>query len=183
MKATVLMVIPILWLTGCVDESRVAGLEARVTELAKANEKIASLETQVRDLSFKQMLKSWGEVAYLTPGSDGYASIRFDLGVLTIAIDDIQPFANGSKVTLRVGNPLAAKINGLKATIDWGEVDEKGMPKNEAGKSKEVVFTEQLPSGTWTRVNLVLDGVKTEKLGFIRVRDVGHQGIALSKSW
>lgn len=183
MKATVLMLISLLSLTGCVDESRVAGLEAKVTELAKANEKIASLETQVRDLSFKQMIKSWGDVAYLAPGSDGYSSIRFDLGVLTIAIDDIQPFANGSKVTFRVGNPLAAKVNGLKATIDWGEVDEKGMPKNEAGKSKEVVFSEQLPSGTWTRGNLVLEGVKTEKLGFIGVREVGHQGITLSKSW
>ncbi len=183
MKAIILMLTSILWLTGCVDESRVASLEARITELAKANEKIASLESEIQALSFKQMIKSWGDVAYLTPGSDGYATIRFDLGVLTIAIDDIQPFANGSKVTLRVGNPLAAKINGLKATIQWGEVDEKGGPKNETGKSKEVVFTEQLPSGTWTRVNLVLDGVKTEKLGFIRVRDVGHQGITLSKSW
>jgi hypothetical protein len=183
MKATVLILTSILWLTGCVDESRVAGLEAKVTELAKANEKIASLETQVRDLSFKQMIKSWGDVAYLTPGADGYSTIRFDLGVLTIAIDDIQPFANGSKVTLRIGNPLATKINGLKATIDWGEVDEKGGPKNETGKSKEIIFTEQLPSGAWARVNLVLDGVKTEKLGFIRVRDLGHQGIVLSKSW
>lgn len=183
MKVTVLLLASLLWLTGCADESRVASLEAKVTELAKANEKIASLEQKVRDLSIKQLFQSFGNVAFLEPGADGYSAIRFDLGVLTIAIDDIKPYANGSKVTLRVGNPLAAKINGLKAKIEWGEADEKGSPNDDTAKSKEVVFTEHLPSGTWTRVTLILDGVKTEKLGFIRVSDLGHQGIALSKSW
>jgi hypothetical protein len=102
---------------------------------------------------------------------------------MTIAIDDIQPFANGSKVALRIGNPLAATINGLKAKVEWGEVDEQGMPKEETSKSKEMVFSEELRSGTWTRVYAVLEGVRAEKLGFIRVKDAGHQGIALSKSW
>jgi hypothetical protein len=183
MKAPVIMLASMLWLTGCLDEPRVAGSEKKVADAGEASKTIVSLEKQVQNLAVKPVLQSRGDGVYLTPGSAGYSAIRFDLGTMTIAIDDIQPFANGSKVTLRIGNPLTATINGLKAKIEWGEVDEQGLPKDETAKSKDVIFSEELRSGTWTRVYAVLDGVRAEKLGFIRVKDVGHQGIALSKSW
>lgn len=183
MKVALFMVASILGMAGCGDDSRVAALEKKVAELTEANKKIDSLEMQVRDIAVKQWLQSWKEIAYLTPGSDGYSTVSFGLGALTMAIDDIQPFANGSKIILKIGNPLAAKINGLKAKVEWGEVDEKGNPKNDAAKSKEVVFSDELRSGAWTRINVVLEGVKAENLGFIRVKDVGHQGIGLAKSW
>lgn len=183
MKAPLLVLASMLCLTGCLDESRAPGPEKKVAEPGEAKKPVIGLEKQVHNLSSKAALQPRGDGAYLTPGSAGYSAIRFDLGTMTIGIDDIQPFANGSKVALRIGNPLAATIDGLKAKVEWGEVDEQGTPKEETTKSKDMVFSEELRSGTWTRVHVVLEGVRADKLGFIRVKDVGHQGIALTRSW
>ncbi len=66
------------------------------------------------------------------------------------------------------------------ATIEWGGVDEKGMPKDDEIKKKEVTLSETLFTGVWNKVDIVLDGVPPTNLGFIRIRDVTHRGIKLS---
>ena len=124
-------------------------------------------------------IKDWDKVAYLTPGSDGYAAVKMDLGYLTVNLANIAPYANGSKVSLTFGNLTSATIDGLKATIEWGSVDDKGLPKNEEAKSREIKLTESLFSGAWNKADVVLEGVPPTALGFVRVRDVTHQGIRL----
>jgi hypothetical protein len=64
---------------------------------------------------------------------------------------------------------------------NYGEVDNKGMPKNETTQTKQVTFNESLRSGSWTRVSVVLDGISSSKLGFVRVQEVKHTGIRLMK--
>jgi hypothetical protein len=152
-------------------------------KLEAANTQIASLQKdlaeQKQKLEFDEFIKTFDNIAYLTPGNSGYSSIKFDLGTLTVQLADVKPYANGSKVTLKFGNTLSASINGLKATIDWGKVNEKGSPINESAKSKEVTFTETLRAGSWTPTSVVLDGLPPNELGFVRVHDVTHTGIQL----
>ena len=134
-------------------------------------------------VQFQQRLQSesagWDEVAYLTPGSDGYALVKMDLGKLTVSFANVVPYANGSKVSLMFGNLTSATIDGLKAKIEWGSVDEKGMPKNSDAKSRDIKLTESLLPGAWNKTDLVLEGVPPAALGFLRVRDVGHQAIRM----
>jgi hypothetical protein len=124
--------------------------------------------------------QGWDSVALLTPGEKGYAAVKFDLGYLTLSLDDIQPYASGSRVKLRFGNLTSATVNGLKAKLEWGSVDGKGIPNNAEAKSREVTFEESLRSGSWTWVTVVLEGVPPTEFGFLRVKEVGHRGIALS---
>ncbi len=163
-------------LTGCVKDERVEPLEKRVT----------SLEKEVEQLQFQLRLqgetKGWEGIAYLTPGSAGYAVIKMDLGNLTVSLEDISPYANGSKIKLLFGNLTSATIEGLKATIEWGSVDDKGLPKNKEAKSREVKLTESLVPGNWNKTEVVLEGIPPTALGFVRVRDVGHQAIRLRGS-
>jgi hypothetical protein len=118
-------------------------------------------------------------MAYLTPGSDGYSVVRTDLGPVTVSLIDVQPYANGSRVTLKIGNTTSATINGAKATLEWGNVDAKGLPNNENAKSRDVSFTESLTRGSWTTVRVVLDRVPPAALGFVRVKNILHTGISL----
>jgi Protein of unknown function (DUF3251) len=115
----------------------------------------------------------------LTPGAEGYSVIQTDLGRLTVSLENIQEYANGSRITLRLGNPLSASINGAKGTIEWGVVDASGTPNNDNAKSKEFSFNQSLRSGAWTNVSIVLDGVPPSALGFVRIKEMGHQGISL----
>lgn len=154
-------------------EKKLEAANAQITLLQK------DLTEQKQKREFDELIQNFDKIAYLTPGSSGYSSIKFDLGVLTVQLADVNPYANGSKVTLKFGNTLAASINGLKATIDWGKVTEKGAAINESAKSKEITFTETLRAASWTPVSVVLDGLPPNELGFVRVHDVTHTGIQL----
>jgi uncharacterized protein DUF3251 len=125
------------------------------------------------------LTKNWDAIAYLTPGGEGYTVIQTDLGRVTVKLVNVQPYANGSRVTIQFVNLMSATINGAKAQLEWGSVDNKGSPKNESAKSREVKFGEDLRAGAWTNVQVVLEGVPPTDLGFVRVRDFTHAGITL----
>ena len=163
----------LMLLAACNQDSRVEPLEAKVAALEK---ELEQLQFQVR---LQNQVKDWDQVAYLTPGSDGYAAVKMDLGYLTVNLANIAAYANGSKVSLTFGNLTSATIDGLKAKIEWGSVDEKGLPKNEEAKSREIKLTESLYSGAWNKADVVLEGIPPTALGFVRVREITHQGIRL----
>ena len=114
-------------------------------ELTRAKSDIATLQHEVTELRQKRewddFAKAWDKVAYLTPGAEGYSTVGFDLGVLTVQLADVKPYANGSKVTLRFGNTLSSSIDGLNATIEWGKVNERGVRDNGSAKSKDMTFS------------------------------------------
>jgi len=154
-------------------DAKIAVLQSQLDALQKS----VAADKQSRD--FDRMMQDLPKIAYMTPGNDGYSMVQADLGTLTVQLANVEPYANGSRVLLRFGNPLSAAINGLKLNIDWGRVTKLG-PDNENQKSKEITFTETLRSGAWTSVPIVLDGVPPSDLGFVRVRNITHTGIALS---
>jgi outer membrane murein-binding lipoprotein Lpp len=188
-KRTLIFMAIGLLLSGCNENSKI---EIAVKELKQSQEKIIKLETALNDLKeainkdreaykWDKFISKVDQIAYLTPGAEGYSTVRFDLGVLTVNLFDIKPYANGTKVTLEFGNTLSATVNGLKATIDWGKVDEKGSPINEQAKSKEITLNEPLLPGAWTKSSVVLDGVPASEFGFIRIKDISHSGVRLLK--
>jgi len=157
------------------DAKQIEELEAAVTQAKKDIMKLqfdTALARTKGDLSV---------IALMRPGDEGYSVVRYDLGTLIIAIDDISPYANGSKVTLRFGNPLASSVNGLEAKVDWGLTDEEGGMKEETLRSKEVTLNETLRPGAWTKSTIVLDGIPPSSLGFVRLSNVSHTGVQLSR--
>ena len=146
-----------------------------------SSEKTQSLEERVSSLEIDNLIGKLDKYAFLKIGSDGYAPIKFDLGVLTVKIKDVQPYANSSKVQLEIGNPLGATITGLKATIQWGSVNEKGDVVEELG-SKQITVDKNIIAGSWNTIAITLDATDPKKLGFIRVKDVTHTGIMLTRA-
>lgn len=142
---------------------------------------VASLKSKQDELELKNMFDDFKYVAFLTPGDSGYSTIMFDIGVLTVKLEDVKAYANGSKIKIRFGNTLNTSINGLKAKFEWGEFDSNGTIVNDPNNTKDVTFTEKLRPGSWTSVSLVLDKVPPTKLGFVRIKNVTHSGISLSK--
>jgi hypothetical protein len=103
------------------------------------------------------------------------------MGAITVSLDDVQPYANGSKVRLRFGNLTSASLTSAKAKIEWGSVDAKGSPKNEEARSKKLDFIKPLLPGMWNDVEVILDGVPPTDLGFIRVREFSNGSISLRR--
>ena len=167
-------------LLACDDKKQVTALEKHATDL---DTEVKALKTTIealqRDRSWDRLLRDVESTAFLTPGTDGYATIATDLGRITVKLANVQPYANGTRVTLELGNPLNATIDGTKATIEWGSVDQKGSPKNDTARSREVKFAESLRPGAWTNVQIVLEGVPPNDLGFVRIKEMTHSGIKL----
>jgi len=196
MNKVVFLMFLIFPIFGCSYDKKMDDIESKIIELEKklasSTAEISNLKTKINEIESKNIslestlklndiLKDMDKFAYLTPGGTGYSTIRFDLGVLTVDLADIKPYANGSKITLNFGNTLSSSVDGLKGTFEWGKVDEKGYPLNEQAKSKEITFSEVLVAGSWTQVSVVLDGVPPAEFGFLRLKDFSHTGIRLRK--
>jgi len=173
----ILVISPVFLMINCSQGSR---------ELADTNKKIQELRTEVDELKrqaeWEKLIDGFEGVAYLTPGANGYTVVKTDMGTLAVSLDDVKPYANGSKVTLRFGNVTSATLAGLKAKIEWGGVDKKGRPLNEEAKSRDVQFKESLLPGAWTNTNIVLEGASPSELGFIRIRDIQNNEIRLIRA-
>jgi hypothetical protein len=181
-----------LLLSGCDSLRKIVGAQDAIAsqaqqlvvlrqEVDSLKSELAQVKKQQTSLQVDKLMRDFKSVAYLQPGDAGYSVVPFDLGDLTVQLSDVKPYASGSKVTLKFGNPLSSSINGLKATVQWGQVDAKGSPDNENEKSKDFTFTETLRSGSWTSVPVVLDGVPPNELGFVRISAVSHTGISLNR--
>jgi len=169
-------------ITACEQNKSTSNDRSKLQELST---KVEALEERMRDLKTSvdviETFKDLDRIAYLTPGQSGYSSIQFDIGTLTVSLEDVKPYANGSKVTLMFGNPLAGNINGLKAKMEWGSMGTNGQPDNKTTKSRDITFKENLRPGSWTRTQVVLEGVPPDALGFVRIRDLQHTGIVLNR--
>jgi outer membrane murein-binding lipoprotein Lpp len=154
-------------------ESKINTIENKVSEL-KSEIEMLKLENQLDKIDTK-----FDESAYLTPDSEGYLPIKTDIGFITVSLKDIKSYANGSKILLRLGNPISATIFNLKMKIEWGLVDKKGEPDNANTKSRDVEVSQELLGGAWTNVNIVLAGISPNDLGFVRIKNVSVGGIKL----
>lgn len=160
------------------QQQQINALQKQVSSITKD---LTDVKQEQSKLATEEFFRGFDKIAYLQPGDSGYSLVHSDLGVLTVQIVNVEPYASGSKIVLRFGNPLATNINGLNVELDWGSVDSKGLAENDTAKSKEFTFSQSLNSGAWTSIPVILDGVPPDKLGFVRVRDVHHTGIGLRR--
>lgn len=79
----------LLVLLGCQQNDKLVGQLADLEKRQKASEdEIAALKSAQdslrQDFDAEKFLRDYEQVAYLTPGSDGYSIVKFDLGYLTV---------------------------------------------------------------------------------------------------
>jgi hypothetical protein len=147
--ACALLIMPLLTACGSKTEDRLKSVEERLAKVEQAAEA--------------------RKVITLKPGAGGYSMIEGDMGRIAVAIANVEPYANGSRVTLDFGNPTAARLSGVKAKIEWGSNDAKGLPM--AVNSQSMTFTapEPLPAGSWKQFPVDLAGVPPTSLGWVRI--------------
>src|ERR1017187_7105635 len=98
------------------------GVGPMIRRFRPTSKRKCGLKSQIE---LNKMVQDWDQIAYLTPGSRGYSPVRTDLGAITISLDDVQPYGNGTKIKLRFGNTTDAILDGVKAKVEYGTVDRK----------------------------------------------------------
>lgn len=142
---------------------------------------VDSLNSRVARLEFQKWLADFEGIAFLKPADGGYSTLKSDFGTLTVSLEDVAGYANGSKVVVQFGNTTSATIDGASATVEWGRVDSTDSPIYDKGNSKVVTFEKSLRAGSWTKMTVILDRIPPLELGFIRVKDFTNKGITLNR--
>jgi hypothetical protein len=117
--------------------------------------------------------------AHMKPGGDGYSIIKTDLGILTVNIDDVKPYASGSRVRLKIGNLTSATITGADAKIEYGKLLDNGDPDYSNPRSRKIKISAPLQPGHWNNVSVTLEAIQPTELGWVIFSEFNHSGLRL----
>ena len=180
-------------LLGCnenLPSSKLQDLDAKINELSKNLEQTQSqlnqtqsqlekLSLNVSQISTNDLFRSFARIAFLKIGTTEFSPIVTEIGTITVNIADVEAFANGSKVALVFGNPLSATIANVKFNVDYGTLNTDGTVKKGSEKTKEVSLPQPLNAASWNKVEVILEGLPVNELGYIRVHDLNVSSISL----
>ena len=182
-RSSCLLLVALIPAIGCGGSASASNTPDTYKLIAELRQEVNALKKDVSETKARERIqdltRDFDTQAFLRPGAEGYIVARTDLGNMAFKLHDVQAYANGSRVVLLIGNLTAAGVDGLTAKLEWGNVTETGAPKEDTIRSRSVKFNEELRSGGWTQVRVVLEGVSPAELGFVRVKEVGHTAIKL----
>jgi len=78
---------------------------------------------------------------------EGYLRINSASGYFLVSLQNVEPYLDGVKVHIHIGNPIFATYNGFKLKVIWGEklvLTEDQERWRSSLKEKEISFTETL---------------------------------------
>jgi hypothetical protein len=114
--------------------------------------------------------------ASLDPASPGkYSRTETDAGFLLVSLGKVEPYLDGYKVELRIGNPHQMDFKGFEVIASWGP---RKMPSPgtvsiaewlKKLRTQTFSFTNQLAGGRWNSVSLILPSTKPEDFGSLSV--------------
>ncbi len=183
----VTIVLLILFLTACEKSPPPAASNESKKEIEdlqslvqKLQERVSSLEQSERKQRFEEAINK-NDSAYLQTGDTNFSTINTFIGILTFSIVNIEPYASGSRVELNIGNPLNSALKNVKFKVDYGSLDKDGVIVDGSEKTKEIRINETIQPGAWNKTKLILDGIETGKLGYIKIYEFTAPTLSMSQ--
>jgi hypothetical protein len=158
---------------------------ASVQQFATA-ETAEQLKKEVVDLK-KQIDNLWAQIldhmteienlkrasATFDPASPNkYLRVETDAGFLLVSLGKVEPYLDGYKVELLIGNPLAATFDGFEVRATWAPrlKDNSGyLEWNKKKRNQIFSFTQKLITGRWNSTTLIFPETKPDQFGFLDV--------------
>lgn len=165
-----------LMISGCTDsktselEQKLSGVETRINEMQ------STVDYQRTRMARFQVEKDRYSKVYLDTSSKGFQRLDTNCGTFWVMLENVEPYPDGYKLVLSIGNPYYAIFSGMKTLARWGpafdgNVSEKDVSAYEAWektlKEKEETMTSELRPGTWNKMTLILAPAKQEDLAYV----------------
>lgn len=148
-------------------------IAAAQNELKSLRSNLESIKQEISGLKasqqFQQMLidgvdKTPAEVT----DSGGYGVAKTKQGIFLVTIQKLDPYLDGYRATLNIGNPHSLTMHGGDFQISWG------LPWNTKGKtfdeikasrrSKDFSIVKDFPPGAYTAVEVALTPARPEEV-------------------
>ena len=195
-QVVTIMAVSALLMSGCEKhdtEARLGELERRNAELSK---QVTELQNSVQErlVTDKYILQRIAEMsaekkAELDPRTSHYSIAECRVGPLLVSCEGAEPYLDGHRVRLEIGNPLSAGLDGFTVKARYGARKPEPVSAESAEdevreyveylkestlwrqdlKSCEQRFTQTLSPGTWTAVQLTICPSKAEDIGYLEI--------------
>ncbi len=170
----------VVFLFGCQPAT-----DPAVTQKLKSmTEQINSLEIQglilsnaLETISAQQWNDHVAQTAHdfapVNPDEPTHNRVDTDLCPMLLYTEKAEPYLDGYKVRMNLGNPSAILFDGFELAAHWGPKATKTL-QGEEWRAKQHSITNKinvpLPSGTWTPFDLVIAPANAEELRRTRVQ-------------
>lgn len=148
-------------------------------KLRAANLEITLLQSRLQRLEKWQLSRPDPQSGHLELADEGFTVIETDLGRLSFQLKSAKPEGTGSRVVLRVGNPMAVTITELSMHVDYGANGQDSLPDYSAMKSIERIVTTPIKAGMWNTVSLMLPDVPPNRLAYLDISKLVAKSITL----
>lgn len=153
-------------------------LLAAVTPAASQPQK-KTTEEQLKDMAVRlDVLETWladvdgrtGQgAATLDCANGGFSEVTAAATPLTFLVtcSQLEPYLEGYRLTLTIGNPFAMQFDGISAKVGYGENLLKSYTQ-----TTETQSTAVLRPGLWTTINVVINRVAAKDVRVIAIREL-----------
>jgi hypothetical protein len=160
-----------------VDRKEVEALRGEIAILRKQieslREQVTSLQNNMASNSL-DVYKLKHEVAEFDPSSPGpYERVDTSVGPLLVSIGKVEPYLDGYKVGLEIGNPLSVTFNGFDIQAAWGPRYKIGQNYAKwlvARQEKKISLTDRLSPGRWTPIEIILPSTESKDFGYLSIQ-------------
>lgn len=145
--------------------------------------RIRALEQKVKTLEFQldaalkwsaQIQSRWHDTVDFDPAlPDAFQRLDTDTGALFATLGVVEPYLDGYKVNLFIGNPSTARISTYTLSVKWAP---RRKPEDSYDKwlkgRKEKVFeeSEELRPGKWTALAIILPATSSSEFGYLQIQ-------------
>jgi hypothetical protein len=159
-------------------EAQLAAVQKQVVAL---KEELATLHQEVNRLNltvFQMQLRLDSTLRVELDPTIPHQFQRLDTsnGSFLVSLESIEPYLDGYRVVLNLGNPSAASYSGYTLKVRWGpaynwsQYTADSYEKwQKAVREKEIPFTDSLRGGTWNRAVFIASPTAKDELGFVQV--------------
>ena len=131
---------------------------------------ITNLKSQVSTLQTILFSPKENKTALLgTSDLNKYERFDSSTGVFLVSIANIQPYLDGYKVDLNIGNLSYASYNGFTITAKWRKDIFDFMGTNNNSQIHDFTFTNELKPGSWIKVEFVATPAKADEFKYLEL--------------
>ena len=118
--------------------------------------------------------------AFIDVNSKNFSAVRSDEGTFLISCEGVEPYLEGFKVHLQIGNPTAMLVSTPKITLEWGaqapkpdvNAKDSDLAYKDWRKSLQqtsVTLNSNLKPGFWNDVEVIVSPAKANELAHLKV--------------
>lgn len=88
----------------------------------------------------------------IDPNQPSFRFVNCDGMMLLMMTESAEPYLDGFKINLLVGNPYGASFGGFKLLVDWNTPSTNGIVEYDQNKSRTMEFASNLEPISWNKV-------------------------------